>query len=65
MRDFEQRPYSEDEARVAKFLMDKTGIGGGDDPIGSLMASYDYVVAERNSLSAIIKLLGPPPPGII
>ena len=45
-RDFDTRPYTDDEARVAKFLIDK-GIGGGDDPIGFLMATYAYVMAER------------------
>lgn len=64
MRDLEQQPYSPDEARVAKFLFDK-GVGGGDDPIGFLMASHEYVVAERNALSAAIKSLGRSPPGVV
>jgi hypothetical protein len=46
-RDFDANPYSADEARVAKFLFDK-GVGGGDDPIGSLLASHEYLVADRN-----------------
>jgi len=49
-RDFDKNPYSPDEERVAKFIDDKTGIGGGDDPIGFLMVSYEYLVAERNEL---------------
>jgi len=48
MRDFDKNPYSPDEERIAKFFFDK-GIGGGDDPIGFLIASYEYMVEERNS----------------
>lgn len=51
MRDLDKNPYSPDEQRVAKFFCDK-GIGGGDDPIGSLMASHEYLVFERNELKA-------------
>jgi hypothetical protein len=47
-RDFDKNPYSPDEQRVAKWIVDKTGIGGGDDPIGFLMVSHEYVVAQRN-----------------
>jgi len=50
MRDFDKNPYSPDEARVAKFFGDK-GTGGGDDPIGALMASHDYAIAQRNYLA--------------
>jgi len=49
MRDIGKNPYTKDEARVAKFLADK-GIGGGNDPIGFLMTSYEYLVHERNEL---------------
>lgn len=49
MRDLDKNPYSPDEQRVVKFLGDRGGIGGGDDPIGFLLASYDYLV-ERNRL---------------
>jgi hypothetical protein len=54
-RDFDKNPYSPDEARVAKWLDEKAGMGGGDDPLGFLMVSYDYLVAQRNHLA---KLLG-------
>jgi hypothetical protein len=47
MRDIEKDPYSKDEARVAKFFSD-AGTGGGDDPIGSILASHAYAMAERN-----------------
>ena len=49
-RNLEEKPYSPDEARVAKWFSDTAGIGGGDDPIGALIASHEYVVAERNRL---------------
>lgn len=62
MRDLDQQPYSPDEARVAKFFFDK-GIGGGDDPIGFLMASHEYLVKERNFLRD--QLLTWSPPGIV
>jgi len=39
-RDFEKEPYSKDEERVAKWLSDK-GLGGGDDPIGFIITSYE------------------------
>ena len=47
-RDFDLNPYSPDEARVAKFFS-KLGIGGGDDPIGALLASHAMLAAERKS----------------
>lgn len=51
MRDFDKNPYSEDEVRVALFIMELCGIGGGDDPIGFLLASYAELIHERiNSL---------------
>lgn len=48
MRDFEQRPYSPDEERVARFLAQESGLGGGDDPIGFLMASHQFAIESRN-----------------
>lgn len=49
MRNLDEKPYSPDEQRVAKFFFD-AGIGGGDDPVGALIASHQYAVAERNEL---------------
>lgn len=49
MRDMDKHPYSPDEARVARFFFD-LGVGGGDDPIGYLIASHQSLVAERNEL---------------
>ena len=45
MRD--PKTYSPDELRVARWISEK-GVGGGDDPIGFILSSYDYVVYERN-----------------
>jgi len=42
-------PYSPDEARVAKFFAE-AGIGGGEDPIGSLIASHRYAMAQLAEL---------------
>jgi hypothetical protein len=49
VRDLDKNPYSKDEARVAKFFFDR-GTGGGDDPIGALIASHEYLAHERNEL---------------
>ena len=42
-RDFRVNPYSEDEKRVAAFIAKITdgAVGGGEDPIGFLIASHD------------------------
>jgi hypothetical protein len=50
-RDMEAKPYSPDEMRVAQWLS-KKGVGGGDDPIGFLMVSYDWLIEERKSAMA-------------
>ncbi len=52
MRDLDEHPYSEGEAQVAKYLVDLTGIGGGDDPIGFLIASHRELVRQRAVLKA-------------
>lgn len=49
-RDFDKNPYSADETRVAKWLVEKTGISGGDDPIGFILASHAQLVYEREQL---------------
>lgn len=48
-RDMDARPYSADEARVAKFFFDR-GTGSGDDPIGAILASHAYTTAELTRL---------------
>lgn len=55
-RDFERDPYSPAETRVARWFFNR-GVGGGDDPIGALIASHEMVVAERNALRAEIRRL--------
>lgn len=45
-RDLDKNPYSPDEQRVAQFFFER-GTGGGDDPIGALIASHEYLIAER------------------
>lgn len=42
MRDLDKNPYSPEEERVAKWLSEK-GLGGGDDPIGFMLTSYEYL----------------------
>jgi hypothetical protein len=39
-RSFDEQPYSPEEARVAKYLVELTDIGGGEDPVGFLIASH-------------------------
>ncbi len=45
MRDFKEKPYTAEEKRVVEFIDQQTGgaIGGGDDPIGFLLASYVHI----------------------
>lgn len=47
-RDIEKNPYSPDEQRVVNYILSKTQgtIGGGDDPIGFLIASYEAGTAS-------------------
>jgi hypothetical protein len=48
-RDLTTHPYSADEKRVGEWLDARTGsaIGWGDDPIGWMIASYEWVIHER------------------
>lgn len=48
MRDLDENPYSPEEAKAAKYLMELTGIGGGDDPVGFLIASHRELVRQRS-----------------
>jgi hypothetical protein len=47
----EIKVYEAAEARVAKWFSDK-GIGGGDDPVGSLIASHEALAAELRAMKA-------------
>jgi len=53
-RDIEKNPYSPDETRVAKFFYD-LGVGGGDDPIGSIIASHQVLAEERRQLKDLLR----------
>ena len=55
-RDMDTHPYSADEQRVAAWLVAKIGIGGGDDPIGFLIASHDFAIMQRNILRDALAL---------
>jgi hypothetical protein len=55
-RDFDAKPYSPDEARVAAFLCE-AGAGGGDDPIGFILASHAYMAFERNGHRDVLKAI--------
>lgn len=48
-RDFTKNPYTPEERRVADFFSD-LGLGGGDDPIGAMIASYRYVHLRSNKM---------------
>ena len=50
MRDLHEKPYSLEEGRVAEYLADLTGIGGGDDPAEFLIASH-FEVCGSDQLS--------------
>lgn len=54
MRDIDKEPYSPDEVRVAKFFFD-LGTGGGDDPIGFLIASHQVLAEERRQLKDLLR----------
>jgi hypothetical protein len=43
-RDFETNPYTKDERRVAEYIAG-LGVGGGDDPIGFILASHAALAA--------------------
>lgn len=44
-RDIEAAPYSRQEQRVAQYLAE-IAFGGGDDPVGFLMASHTLLAHE-------------------
>lgn len=53
-RDFDAKPYSADELRVAKWFSGK-GLGGGDDPIGAMIASHEHLAWERQQLRTALE----------
>lgn len=52
MRDLDEKPYSPEEMKIATYLTELTGIGGGHDPIGFLLASHFELVRQREHLQA-------------
>jgi hypothetical protein len=47
-RDLHRAPYSNEELRVVDYLhMVAPDIGAGDDPIGFLLASHNWLMRER------------------
>lgn len=44
-------PYDKQEKRVAEYILEitKDGIGGGDDPVGFLIASHRYLLATART----------------
>ena len=58
MRDLCTHPYTKDEQRVVAWLVGRSPeIGGGDDPIGFLLASYEYVHAELTHSTMMVDRL--------
>lgn len=53
-RDFEAVPYTDDEAKVAKYLAELTGIGAGDDPIAFIIASHALSREEIRHLRTLV-----------
>ena len=51
-RNFEKNPYTDDEKRVCEYLqkISNNQIGCGDDPIGFLIASHNYLRLMRQKL---------------
>lgn len=50
MRNLDEKPYSQEEAEAAKYLMELTGLDGGDDPVGFLIASHREPARQRTVL---------------
>lgn len=51
MRNFDTHPYSLDERRVVAWIQKRApDIGGGDDPIGFLLVSYELLHMEHAEL---------------
>jgi hypothetical protein len=64
LRDIQKRPYSVDERRVVDYLWERTNgqVGGGDDPIGFLIASHrlaqDLYADEKMTVDKVWQALG-------
>lgn len=60
-RDFTKDPYSRPEERIAEYLADLSLglLGGGDDPVGFLIASHANLRHELLRVSKELDLLKP------
>lgn len=56
-RNFVQKPYSDDEKRVVQWFSNVAGIGGGEDPIGFMIASHEMLARERKDLKQQVRAL--------
>lgn len=63
-RDNETRPYSPDEERAARYLTEITNAGGGDDPVGFLIASHRALVGMVVRLREVLRASGSNPDAI-
>lgn len=45
------------EDRVARYIVEKSGIGAGIDPIGFILSSYEYNITQLQHAKKIIKLI--------
>lgn len=45
-----ETPYDAQEVRVAQWIVDRTGVGAGDDPVGFILASYDLKIREMEDM---------------
>lgn len=52
MRNMDETRYSPEEAKVASYLTELTGIGGGDDPVGFLIATHFELARKRALLKS-------------
>jgi hypothetical protein len=49
-RDLNKAPYTNEENRVVEYLHHVApDIGGGDDPLGMLIASHNWLLRERRA----------------
>lgn len=57
MRNIEENPYTKEEQRVADFIVERSNgaVGGGDDPIGFLLASYALLSAALDKAISTIQ----------
>lgn len=48
--------YTKDQKRVAKWINDNLGVGGGDDPIGFVLASLMEISTDKTKTLLIMQL---------